>query len=100
MLLADMTAAMQRAGIRRLCVIAGESDWAMQQAVAWRDVLPGDWLILSDAEDIPQSVSPSALRTLLGREFQHGIFDARRGFHAESFAALAGTLRAEAGCYC
>ena len=94
MLLADMTAAMQRAGIRRLCVIAGESDWAMQQAVAWRDVLPGDWLIISDAEDFPQSVSPSALRTLLGREFQHAIFDARRGFHAESFAALAGTLRA------
>ena len=94
MLLADMTAAMQRAGIRRLCVIAGESDWAMQQAVAWRDELPGDWLILSGAEDFPQSVSPSALRTLLGREFQHGIFDARRGFHAESFAALAGTLRA------
>ncbi len=94
MLLADMTAAMQRAGIRRLCVIAGESDWAMQQAVVWRDELPGDWLILSDAEDFPQSVSPSALRTLLGREFQHGIFDARRGFHGESFAALAGTLRA------
>ncbi|MDF7648851.1 GNAT family N-acetyltransferase [Erwiniaceae bacterium L1_54_3] len=94
MLLADTTAAMQRAGIRRLCVIAGESDWAMQQAVAWRDALPGDWLILSDAEDFPQSVSPSALRTLLGREFQHAIFDARRGFHAEAFAALAGTLRA------
>ncbi|ORM67536.1 tRNA(Met) cytidine acetyltransferase TmcA [Pantoea rwandensis] len=94
MLLADMTAAMQRAGIRRLCVIAGESDWAMQQAVAWRDALPGDWLILSDAEDFSQSVSPSALRNLLGREFQHGIFDARCGFHAESFAALAGTLRA------
>ncbi|MBK0091930.1 GNAT family N-acetyltransferase [Erwinia sp. S59] len=94
MSLVDITAVMQRAGIRRLCVIAGEADWALQQAVEWRAALPGDWLTLSDSDDFPQRVAPAALRTLLGREFQHAIFDARSGFHAEALAALAGTLRA------
>jgi len=94
MSLVDITAAMQRAGIRRLCVIAGEADWAPQQAMEWRAALSGDWLTLSDSDDFPQRVAPAALRTLLGREFQHAIFDARSGFHAEAFAALAGTLRA------
>lgn len=94
MSLVDITAAMQRAGIRRLCVIAGEADWALQQVVEWRAALSGDWLTLSDSDDFPQRVAPAALRTLLGREFQHAIFDARSGFHAEAFAALAGTLRA------
>ncbi|WP_058959101.1 tRNA(Met) cytidine acetyltransferase TmcA [Type-E symbiont of Plautia stali] len=94
MSLVDITAAMQRAGIRRLCVVSGEAGWALQQAVEWRAALSGDWLTLSDSDDFPQRVAPAALRTLLGREFQHAIFDARSGFHAEAFAALAGTLRA------
>lgn len=94
MSLIDITAAMQRAGIRRLCVVSGETDWALQQVVEWHAALPGDWLTLSDNDDFPQRVAPTALRTLLGREFQHAIFDARSGFHAEAFAALAGTLRA------
>ena len=93
-MLAELTAAMQQAGIRRLCVISGTSQWTLQQAVAWRGSLTGDWLTLSDSVDFPHAIAPSALRTLLGREFHHAIFDARRGFHAESFAALAGTLRA------
>ena len=53
------------------------------------------------SEDVTESLPrqpahclPSAVRTLLGREFQHAVFDARRGFHAEALAALAGTLRA------
>ncbi|EJL93991.1 tRNA(Met) cytidine acetyltransferase TmcA [Pantoea sp. GM01] len=94
MSLIEPTAAMQRAGIRRLSVIAGEADWARLQASQWRAELQGDWLTLSDSDDLPHAVAPTALRTLLGREFQHAIFDARKGFHAEAFAALAGTLRA------
>ncbi len=90
----EQTAAMQRAGIRRLCVVAGEADWALQQATRWHTALPGDWLTVSDSADFPRAVAPSALRTLLGREFLHAIFDARSGFHADAFAALAGTLRA------
>ncbi len=94
MLHAELTAAMQQAGIRRLCVIAGEAGWARQEAATWQAALPGDWLTVSDSDDFPQRVAPAALRTLLGREFRHAIFDARHGFHAEAFAALAGTLRA------
>ncbi len=93
-MLPEQTAAMQQAGIRRLCVISGAADWTLQQAAEWRTTLPGDWLTLSDSADFPHTTAPSALRTLLGREFQHAIFDARHGFHAEAFAALAGTLRA------
>ena len=86
---------MQQAGVRRLCVISGESGWSLARAAEWRAALPGDWLVVGDAplDDLP-NCAPTALRTLLGREFTHAIFDARRGFHAEAFAALAGTLRA------
>ncbi|WBV22509.1 tRNA(Met) cytidine acetyltransferase TmcA [Pantoea piersonii] len=87
---------MQQAGVRRLCVISGESDWSLARAAEWRAALPGDWLVVSDApvDDNLPHCAPAALRTLLGREFTHAVFDARRGFHAEAFAALAGTLRA------
>ncbi|MEZ3499420.1 tRNA(Met) cytidine acetyltransferase TmcA [Pantoea sp. KPR_PJ] len=86
---------MQQAGIRRLCVISGESAWALARVAEWRADLQGDWLVVSDTpvDSLPHC-APAALRTLLGREFTHAIFDARRGFHAEAFAALAGTLRA------
>ena len=33
-------------------------------------------------------------RLLLGQEFRHGVFDARRGLHSEALAMLAGTLQA------
>jgi tRNA(Met) cytidine acetyltransferase len=87
---------MQQAGVRRLCVISGESDWSLARVAEWRAALPGDWLVVSDApvDDNLPHCAPAALRTLLGREFTHAVFDARRGFHAEAFAALAGTLRA------
>ncbi len=91
---AAITAAMQQAGIRRLAVIAGEPQWAREQAYCWQQALPGDWITISSADDIEPRVAPAALRTLLGQEFHHALFDARTGFHAEAFAALAGTLRA------
>lgn len=86
---------MQLAGVRRLCAISGDAAWSLARAAEWRAALPGDWLVVGDAPmaGLPHC-APSALRTLLGREFTHAIFDARRGFHAEAFAALAGTLRA------
>ena len=86
---------MQQAGVRRLCAISGDPAWSLARAAEWRAALPGDWLVVGEApiEGLPHC-APSALRTLLGREFTHAIFDARRGFHAEAFAALAGTLRA------
>lgn len=83
---------MQQKGVRRLLVISGDDDWCQQQTEQWMQSLAGDWLWVSE---IPQSglcCAPAALRTLLGQEFRHAVFDARAGFYAEAFAALAGTL--------
>ncbi|QED69269.1 tRNA(Met) cytidine acetyltransferase [Escherichia coli] len=58
-------------------------------------VMPyGDWLWISPQPDAENHCSPSALQTLLGREFRHAVFDARHGFDAAAFAALSGTLKA------
>lgn len=92
------TQLMQQAGVRRLAVISGDPAWCLDRATAWREALPGDWLALSPAplfsDESALHRQPGAVRTLLGREFHHTIFDARQGFHAEAFAALAGTLTA------
>lgn len=93
-MLSSITAEMQRSGIRRLAVIAGDADWCWQQAQQWRATLAGDWPLVSERDDLPNVTAPSALRNLLGQEFRHAIFDARSGFHSEAFAALAGTLSA------
>ncbi|EFC6594649.1 tRNA(Met) cytidine acetyltransferase, partial [Escherichia coli] len=52
------------------------------------------WLWISPQPDAENHCSPSALQTLLGREFRHAVFDARHGFDAAAFAALSGTLKA------
>jgi len=95
------TQVMQQAGVRRLAVISGDPAWCVDRAAEWREALPGDWLTLSaeplfsaSSEEPLLHKTPGAVRTLLGREFRHAIFDARQGFHAEAFAALAGTLTA------
>lgn len=85
---------MAREGIRRLLVISGQPGWCEAQAKAIREALPGDWLWVGEQSDYPLHCQPRALATLLGREFHHAVFDARRGFDAAAFAALGGTLRA------
>lgn len=85
---------MAREGIRRLLVLSGEPAWCAAQAQALRDALPGDWLWVGEQSDAPLHCPPRALSTLLGREFQHAVFDARHGFDAAAFAALGGTLKA------
>lgn len=101
MTLQQPTQLMQQAGVRRLAVISGDPAWCLDRAAKWRDTLPGDWLVLSpeplfsaSSQESLLHKTPGAVRTLLGREFRHAIFDARQGFHAEAFAALAGTLTA------
>ncbi len=93
---AALTRLMQQQGIRRVRVISGDVAWCLEQAQRWQQQLAGEWIWVSD--EAPQGASitctPAAARNLLGREFQHAVFDAHRGFHAEAFAALAGTLRA------
>ena len=88
------TAQIEQQGWRRLLVISGEAAWCAQQAADVIAHLPGDWLWVGNTESDRLSCEPQAIRTLLGREFRHAVFDARDGFHAEAFAALAGTLRA------
>ncbi|QLN20010.1 tRNA cytosine(34) acetyltransferase TmcA [Escherichia coli] len=89
-----LTAQMKREGIRRLLVLSGEGSWCGENALKLRDVLPGDWLWVSPQPASENHCTPSALQTLLGREFQHAVFDARQGFDAATFAALSGTLKA------
>ncbi|HCP8280244.1 TPA: tRNA cytosine(34) acetyltransferase TmcA [Escherichia coli] len=89
-----LTAQMKREGIRRLLVLSGEERWCFDHALKLRDTLPGDWLWISPQPDAENHCSPSALQTLLGREFRHAVFDARQGFDAAAFAALSGTLKA------
>ncbi|HBH8951301.1 TPA: tRNA cytosine(34) acetyltransferase TmcA [Escherichia coli] len=89
-----LTAQMKREGIRRLLVLSGEERWCFGHALKLRDALPGDWLWISPQPDAENHCSPSALQTLLGREFRHAVFDARHGFDAAAFAALSGTLKA------
>ncbi|WP_224180946.1 tRNA cytosine(34) acetyltransferase TmcA [Escherichia coli] len=89
-----LTAQMKREGIRRLLVLSGEERWCFDHALKLRDALPGDWQWISPQPDAENHCSPSALQTLLGREFRHAVFDARQGFDAAAFAALSGTLKA------
>ncbi|HFL1154084.1 TPA: tRNA cytosine(34) acetyltransferase TmcA [Escherichia coli] len=89
-----LTAQMKREGIRRLLVLSGEEGWCFDHALKLRDALPGDWLWISPQPVAENHCFPSALQTLLGREFRHAVFDARHGFDAASFAALSGTLKA------
>lgn len=85
---------MQQTGIRRLLVLAGESQWSSQQVARLSTSLPGDWLWVGPSPELPFHCAPSAVRSMLGREFQHAVFDARRGLDAAALAALSGMLKA------
>lgn len=90
-----LSAQMAQEGIRRLLVICGEETWCQQQAAAL--IVNQAALWVGEEQDASQAAHychPRALTTLLGREFSHAVFDARRGFDVAAFAALGGTLRA------
>ncbi|WKA63610.1 tRNA(Met) cytidine acetyltransferase TmcA [Pectobacterium aroidearum] len=85
----------QRYGVRRLLVLSGEANWCEAQALALSNSLPGDWLWIGEsAPDSITSLPASRVRTLLGREFLHAVFDARKGVDVEALAMLSGTLQA------
>ncbi|TKY84306.1 GNAT family N-acetyltransferase [Pectobacterium polonicum] len=85
----------QRYGVRRLLVLSGEPSWCEEQALLLSCQSIGDWLWISeDAPDSVPSLSASRVRTLLGREFLHAVFDARSGVDVEALAMLSGTLQA------
>lgn len=87
-----LTEQMRQAGIRRLLILSGDPEWCRRQAEEWASDLEGDWIWLEPLPVHSLSCSPRAIKTLPGREFLHAVFDASDGFHAEAFAALAGTL--------
>jgi tRNA(Met) cytidine acetyltransferase len=89
-----LTTQMRDRGIRRLLVIAGDRQWSQQQAQILATRLAGDWLWVGEETEWPLHCTPAALRTLLGQEFQHAVFDARMGLDAAALAALTGTLKA------
>lgn len=85
----------QRYGVRRLLVLSGEANWCEEQASALSGQLSGDWLWVSEsAPDSVTALPASRVRTLLGREFLHAVFDARSGLDVEALAMLSGTLQA------
>lgn len=54
---------------------------------------PGDWITISRQHLMNNTLVPEKTRSLLGQEFQHGLFDARSGFNLDAFLILAGTLK-------
>ncbi|WP_113632293.1 GNAT family N-acetyltransferase [Pectobacterium peruviense] len=85
----------QRYGARRLLVLSGEANWCEEQALTLSRQSTGDWLWISEhAPDFVTSLPASRVRTLLGREFLHSVFDARSGVDVEALAMLSGTLQA------
>ncbi|WP_337263450.1 MULTISPECIES: tRNA(Met) cytidine acetyltransferase TmcA [unclassified Serratia (in: enterobacteria)] len=95
-MLQAMQQLMQRQGIRRLLVLSGEPQWCRTQAQQLAAQLPGDWPWIGNAApaDDARSLSSSAVRTLLGQERLHAVFDATQGLDVEALAQLCGTLRA------
>ncbi|PWC20967.1 tRNA cytosine(34) acetyltransferase TmcA [Brenneria roseae subsp. roseae] len=84
-----------RYGVRRLLVLSGESDWSETQARLLMDHIGESGLWISDrAPDGVTSLAAGKVRTRLGHEFGHAVFDARRGLDVEALAMLSGTLRA------
>ncbi|MEQ9861450.1 GNAT family N-acetyltransferase [Pectobacterium cacticida] len=84
-----------RYGIRRLLALSGEADWCEQQALALSRQSTGDWLWVSESPPASVvSLPASRVRTLLGRELLHAVFDARNGLDVEALAMLSGTLQA------
>lgn len=94
-MLQKMQQRMQQQGIRRLLVISGESQWCRDQAQQLAVQLPGDWpWVGNDAPAGIDALASHAVRTLLGQERLHAVFDALTGLDVEALAQLCGTLQA------
>lgn len=92
--LVQHTAAMAQAGCRRMLVVAGDPLWCEAAARQLAAALPGQWLWVGEQPVFDHHCETASVRTLLGREFAHAVFDARTGLDVEALAVLAGTLKA------
>ena len=86
------TEQLSKQGARRLWVLSGSDAWCEETLHAIMAAVSGDWPVISSC--LPGGVGAAQARLLLGREFCHGVFDARRGLHTEALAMLTGTLQA------
>jgi tRNA(Met) cytidine acetyltransferase len=94
-MLQKMQQRMQRQGIRRLLVISGESQWCRDQVQQLVAHLPGDWPWVGNGAPAGiDALASSAVKTLLGQERLHAVFDALAGLDVEALAQLCGTLQA------
>lgn len=92
-MLQAMQQCMQRQGIRRLLVISGEPLWCREQAQQLATWHLGDVLWVS--EDAPlgvETLNGNTVKTLLGQERRHAVFDATAGLDVEALAQLCGAL--------
>lgn len=95
LMLQAMQLRMQQQGIRRLLVISGEAQWCRVQAQQLVICLPGDWPWVGGcAPEDHQALASGVVKTLLGQERLHAVFDAGEGLDVEALAQLCGTLRA------
>lgn len=76
-------------GFRQLLVIYGDDKWCNQQIQLIKSHYNGDWITIAD-----QAISSTKIKTLLGSEYLHAIFDARDHFDAQALAILSGCLKA------
>ncbi len=94
-MLQAMQQRMRQQGIRRLLVISGEPLWCRAQALQLLARLPGDWpWVGTDTPAEVVSLPYGAVKTLLGQERLHAVFDAVDGLDVEALAQLCGALRA------
>ncbi|MEB6336328.1 tRNA(Met) cytidine acetyltransferase TmcA [Serratia rhizosphaerae] len=94
-MLPTMQQRMQRQGIRRLLVLSGDADWCRRQAQRLMATMPGDWPWCGgEAPHGAQALNHGEVRTMLGQERLHAVFDAGDGLDVEALAQLAGVLRA------
>lgn len=92
-----MQQSMQQQGIRRLLVISGESAWCQAQAQQWMKQFPGDWPWIDNGNQPPATVTSlasSKVKSLLGQQCLHAVFDAALGLDVTALAQLCGTLHA------
>lgn len=86
-------------GFRRLVIVQGEDRAVLNQFHYITSWVEGDWITLTDdalftaQSKIPYR--PNQAKLLLGREFKHAIFDARKGFNLDALAILSGCLIAQ-----
>lgn len=95
--LTRLTLEMARSGTRRLLVLCGEDEWIQVRLNELSDVAAGEWLWVGTAPAQrfkDSALPPATLKTLLGREFLHAVFDARQGLDARALAILVGSLKA------